>query len=275
VLGFEYGHSLADPTVLTIWEAQFGDFANGAQVIIDQFITSAHAKWGRMSGLVMLLPHGYEGQGPEHSSARIERFLEACAGDNLQLVNCSTSAQYFHVLRRQVRRPFRAPLVVFTPKSLLRHPRAASRPRELAGGGFRRLIPDEAALAAPDRVRRVLLCSGKVYYDLWEERARRFGAGIPAALVRVEQLHPWPAAEVAAAVQAFPAARRVVWAQEEPANMGAWTFARERLHDALLPRQELAYAGRPASASPAAGSLRIHRREQTQLADAAFAGLGR
>jgi 2-oxoglutarate dehydrogenase E1 component len=275
VLGFEYGHSLADPAVLTIWEAQFGDFANGAQVIIDQFITSAHVKWGRMSGLVMLLPHGYEGQGPEHSSARIERFVQACADDNITLVNCTTAAQYFHVLRRQMRRAFRAPLVVFTPKSLLRLPRATSRPRELASGAFRRLIPDEAALAAPQGVRRVVLCSGKVYYELVAERERRFGAALPAALVRVEQLYPWPAAEIAAAVQAFPAATRVVWAQEEPANMGAWSFARERLHDALLPHQALAYAGRRPAASPAAGSLRIHRQEQAALLDAAFLGLQR
>ncbi len=275
VLGFEYGHSVADPSVLTIWEAQFGDFANGAQVIIDQFITSAHVKWGRMSGLVMLLPHGYEGQGPEHSSARIERFLQACADDNVQAVNCSTSAQYFHVLRRQMRRPFRAPLVVFTPKSLLRMPRASSRTLELASGRFLRVIPDAAALAAPAGVRRVILCSGKVYYELLAERERRFGASVPAALVRVEQLHPWPGAEVAAAVQAFPAATRLVWAQEEPANMGAWTFVRERLHDALLPNQTLAYAGRRAAASPAAGSLRIHRQEQAALIDAAFVGLGR
>jgi 2-oxoglutarate dehydrogenase E1 component len=176
VLGFEYGHSLADPSVLTLWEAQFGDFANGAQVIIDQFITCAHVKWGRMSGLVMLLPHGYEGQGPEHSSARIERFLQACADDNIQLVNCTTPAQYFHVLRRQMRRRFRSPLVIFTPKSLLRLPRAASRPAELASGRFQRLIQDPAALAAPGDVRRVCLCSGKLYYEL-----RRAGGGGPGA----------------------------------------------------------------------------------------------
>jgi len=273
VLGFEYGHSLADPSVLTLWEAQFGDFVNGAQVIIDQFITSAHVKWGRMSGLVMLLPHGYEGQGPEHSSARIERFLQACAGDNLQVVNCSTPAQYFHVLRRQMRRNFRAPLVVFTPKSLLRLARAASRAHDLAGGRFRSVIPDEHANAAAEAVRRVILCSGKVYYDLLEERERRFGPSAPAALVRVEEIHPWPAEEVASALNAFPDATRVVWAQEEPANMGAWTFVRERLQDALHPMQTLAYAGRPAAASPAAGSLRIHKQEQAALLEAALQGL--
>jgi 2-oxoglutarate dehydrogenase E1 component len=274
VLGFEYGHSVADPSVLTLWEAQFGDFVNGAQVIIDQFITSAHVKWGRMSGLVMLLPHGYEGQGPEHSSARIERFLQACAGDNLQVVNCSTPAQYFHVLRRQMRRAFRAPLVIFTPKSLLRLARAASRVHELARGRFWRVIPDEAAGAAPQSVRRVILCSGKVYYDLLEERERRFATSLPAALVRVEELHPWPAEEIAGALRAFPEATHVVWTQEEPANMGAWSFARDLLSRALLPTQTLAYAGRPASASPAAGSLRIHKQEQAALLEAAFEGQG-
>jgi 2-oxoglutarate dehydrogenase E1 component len=273
VLGFEYGHSLADPSVLTIWEAQFGDFANGAQVIIDQFLTSAHEKWGRMSGLVMLLPHGYEGQGPEHSSARVERFLQSCADDNVQLAIPSTPASYFHLLRRQVRRPFRAPLVVFTPKSLLRAPRAAARPRELASGRFQRVLSDPLALAAPGAVRRVVLCSGKLYYELCDERERRFGAAAPVALVRVEQLYPWPAGEIQAALHAFPAATRVVWAQEEPANMGAWTFARERLHDALRPEQTLGYAGRREAASPAAGSLRIHQLEQAAVLDAAFLGL--
>jgi 2-oxoglutarate dehydrogenase E1 component len=270
VLGFEYGHSVADPSVLTLWEAQFGDFVNGAQVIIDQFITSAHVKWGRMSGLVMLLPHGYEGQGPEHSSARIERFLQACAGDNLQVVNCSTPAQYFHVLRRQMRRTFRAPLVIFTPKSLLRLPRAASRAHELASGRFQRVILDEAASAAPEGVRSVILCSGKVYYDLIEAREKRDGSSLSAALLRVEEIHPWPAAEIASALRAFPDAARVVWAQEEPANMGAWTYVRELLEQAMLPTRTLVYAGRPAAASPAAGSLRIHKQEQTALLDAAF-----
>jgi 2-oxoglutarate dehydrogenase E1 component len=274
VLGFEYGHSIADPATLAIWEAQFGDFANGAQVIIDQFITAAHVKWGRMSGLVMLLPHGYEGQGPEHSSARIERYLQACADDNIQLVNCTTPAQYFHVLRRQMRRRFRAPLVVFTPKSLLRMARATSKTAQLASGRFERVLVDERALAAPGAVRSVVLCSGKVYYDLLEERERRAGAAAPAALVRVEQLYPWPARELAAALGAFGEARRVVWAQEEPANMGAWSFARERLAELLRPGQALAYAGRRASASTAAGSLRVHKQEQAALLAEAFAGAG-
>ena len=261
VLGFEYGYSLADPHTLTIWEAQFGDFANGAQVIIDQFISSAHAKWQRMSGLVMLLPHGYEGQGPEHSSARIERFLQACAGDNIQVVNCTSPAQYFHVLRRQMHRAFRAPLVVFTPKSLLRLRRAASRVQELVGGRFQPVIGDPRAADDPGSVERLVLCSGKLYYEL--EAARRQGSRAgQVALVRIEQLYPWPAAELARIAAALPGAGTLVFAQEEPANMGAWSFARDRLAALLRPGQRLAYAGRPESASTAVGSLRAHRQEQ-------------
>jgi 2-oxoglutarate dehydrogenase E1 component len=276
VLGFEYGYSVADPTTLTLWEAQFGDFANGAQVIIDQFISSAHVKWGRMSGLVMLLPHGYEGQGPEHSSARIERYLQLCAEHNLQVANCTTPAQYFHLLRRQMRRNFRAPLVIFTPKSLLRAPRASSLPAELATGGFQELLGDPLAAAVPEQVRRVLLCSGKVYYDLLERREAREGAEASrsdVALLRVEQLYPWPELEVARELRSYARAERVLWVQEEPANMGAWTFVRERIQDALLPGQSLGYAGRRESASTAVGSLRIHKSEQAALVDAAFAGL--
>jgi 2-oxoglutarate dehydrogenase E1 component len=270
VLGFEYGHSLADPRTLTLWEAQFGDFANGAQVIIDQFIAAAHAKWQRMSGLVLLLPHGYEGQGPEHSSARVERFLQLCAEDNLQVANCSTPAQYFHLLRRQVRRRFRAPLVVFTPKSLLRDPRATSPLEDLVRGRFREWIDDPAA-PEPEAVRRVLLCSGKVYYDLAARQSSRPG---DVAIVRVEQLYPWPAAALDAALRRYPRVESVCWVQEEPANMGAFGFVRERL-EARLPRGlALGYTGRRASASPAVGSARIHRGEQTALVEAAFAGLG-
>lgn len=266
VLGFEYGYSLADPNTLTIWEAQFGDFANGAQVIIDQFITSAHDKWQRMSGLVMLLPHGYEGQGPEHSSARVERYLQSCADDNIQVVNCSTPAQYFHVLRRQMCRSFRTPLVIFTPKSLLRLPRATSRPEDLASGRFLAVIGDEQGLSKSEAVRRVVLCCGKVYYDLIEERLRRYGdASLPVAIVRVEQLYPWPDELLASALAAFPAATEVVWCQEEPANMGGWTFVRERLRALLTADQTLRYAGRSDSASPAVGSARIHKREQAAL----------
>jgi 2-oxoglutarate dehydrogenase E1 component len=273
VLGFEYGYSVADPTTLTLWEAQFGDFANGAQVIIDQFIAAAHAKWQRMSGLVLLLPHGYEGQGPEHSSARVERFLQLCAEDNLQVANCSTPAQYFHLLRRQMRRRFRAPLVVFTPKSLLRDPRASSSAESLTDGRFREVLADAGA-PEPGAVRRVLLCTGKVYYDLAARQQERLAAGAgDVAIVRVEQLYPWPEQALAQALERHPRAERVFWVQEEPANMGAWTFVRERIQERLPPGTTLGYAGRPASASPAVGSGRCHRREQAALVDAAFAGL--
>ncbi len=273
MLGFEYGYSVADPTTLTLWEAQFGDFANGAQVIIDQFISSAHVKWGRMSGLVMLLPHGYEGQGPEHSSARIERYLQLCAEDNLQVANCTTPAQYFHLLRRQMLRKFRAPLVVFTPKSLLRAPRAVSSPAELVSGRFQPVVGDDSVRV--DEVERVLVCSGKVYYDLLErvEARSQDSARREVALLRLEQLYPWPRAELVEAVHRFPSADRVFWVQEEPANMGAWTFVRERLEELLRPDQRLSYAGRNASASTAVGSLRLHREQQKKLLDDAFAGL--
>jgi len=271
VLGFEYGYSLSDPSTLTIWEAQFGDFANGAQVIIDQFICSAHVKWQRMSGLVMLLPHGYEGQGPEHSSARIERFLQSCADDSLQIVNCTTPAQYFHVLRRQMLRPYRSPLIVFTPKSLLRNPAAMSPPEDLSSGRFRSLIDDPICLERPERVKRILLCSGKVYYDLLEERARRFDDPGIVALVRLEEIYPWHQLELAAVFERYCNASTVVWSQEEPANMGAWTFVRDRLQAELRPTQKLIYAGRRASASTATGSMRIHRAEQAALVDHAFA----
>jgi 2-oxoglutarate dehydrogenase E1 component len=275
VLGFEYGYSLADPTTLTLWEAQFGDFANGAQVIIDQFISSAHVKWGRMSGLVMLLPHGYEGQGPEHSSARIERYLQLCAENNLQVANCTTPAQYFHLLRRQMRRTFRAPLVVFTPKSLLRAPRAVSLPQELTSGSFLPVIGDGVAAPIADGIRRVLLCSGKVYYDLLDqvEQREKAGAKREVAVVRLEQIYPWPDRALAEAIHRFRRAETVFWVQEEPANMGGWTFVRERIQDLLLPHQKLGYAGRKESASTAVGSMRLHREQQKALLDAAFAGL--
>ena len=273
VLGFEYGYSLADPSTLTIWEAQFGDFANGAQVIIDQFISSAHVKWQRMSGLVMLLPHGYEGQGPEHSSARIERFLQSCADDSLQIVNCTTPAQYFHVLRRQMHRPYRAPLIIFTPKSLLRKTTAMSPPEDLASGCFQSLIDDPLGFERPERVKRIVLCSGKVYYDLLEERERRFEDPGMVALVRLEEIYPWPQVKLAAVIERYGNASTVVWAQEEPSNMGAWTFARDRLQAELRPTQKLIYAGRRASASTATGSMRIHRAEQVALVDHAFAGI--
>ena len=274
VLGFEYGYSLADPTSLVLWEAQFGDFVNGAQVIIDQFITSAHVKWWRMSGLVMLLPHGYEGQGPEHSSARIERFLQLCAEDALQVANCTTPAQYFHILRRQMHREYRAPLVLFTPKSLLRLPAATSVVEDFTEGGFAPLIEDPVASQDAQKVERVLLCSGKVYYDVIAEREKRFGDSIGrVAVLRVEELYPWPESELGASLGHYDNAERVCWVQEEPANMGPWTFVRERLQDLLLPQMKLAYAGRSPSASPAVGSLRLHRKQQAALLEAAFDGM--
>jgi len=277
VLGFEYGYSVADPATLTMWEAQFGDFANGAQSIIDQFVVSAHVKWQRMSGLVMLLPHGYEGQGPEHSSARVERFLQLCAEDNMQVVNCTTPAQYFHVLRRQMRRGFRSPLIVFTPKSLLRSPRAVSSVEDFSNGRFESVI-DDATAKDPQAVKRLILSCGKVYYDLLAHREERDGLGPDrsrgdVALVRIEQLYPWPDLEIARVMERYDRVETVVWAQEEPANMGGWTFVRERVQDAMRPGGKLRYAGRRARASVAAGSGRIHHQEQTALVRAAFDGL--
>jgi len=273
VLGFEYGYSLAAPSTLVLWEAQFGDFINGAQVIIDQFISSAHVKWGRLSGLVMLLPHGYEGQGPEHSSARVERFLQVCAEDSLQVINCTTPAQYFHALRRQMRRPYRAPLVVFTPKSLLRQPAAQSKVEDFSNGTFQRVIDDALASQQPDQVRRVLLCSGKVYYDLVRKREELLGdAAHSVAIIRVEELYPWPGEQLTQLIRCYSRTERLYWVQEEPANMGAWTFVRSRLQDALLPGEKFAYAGRPESASPAVGSARVHRHQQAALLAAAFEG---
>jgi 2-oxoglutarate dehydrogenase E1 component len=269
VLGFEYGYSVADPKTLTLWEAQFGDFANGAQVIIDQFVASAAVKWGRLSGLVMLLPHGYEGQGPEHSSARIERYLQLCAEDNIQVVNCTTPAQYFHVLRRQMRRNFRAPLVVFTPKSLLRAPRAVSHPNEFSNGTFQPVIPDAECARNPESVRRVLFCSGKVYYDVLEEREKR-GAEAEVAIVRVEQIYPWDGAGIDASLAAFANLEHVVWVQEEPKNMGPWFFVHDLLQAQLPKGITLRYAGRPAAAAPAGGSMRLHRQRQGKLLFDAF-----
>ena len=274
VLGFEYGYSLAEPNTLTLWEAQFGDFVNGAQVIIDQFISSAHVKWGRMSGLVMLLPHGYEGQGPEHSSARVERFLQVCAEDSLQVVNCTTPAQYFHVLRRQMRRQYRAPMVIFTPKSLLRAPFATSNAEELTHGGFMPVIDDPTASAAPERVERVLLSFGKVFYDLVEERKAVLAeAPERAAIVRVEQLYPWPEALLKDLFARYPNATDYRWVQEEPHNMGGWSFVRDRLEQLLPSGATLHYAGRAPAASPATGSMRVHKAEQAQLLATAFEGL--
>ena len=263
VLGFDYGYSLDEPHMLILWEAQFGDFANGAQVIIDQFIASAESKWGRASGLVMLLPHGFEGQGPEHSSARLERFLALCAEDNIQVVNASTPAQYFHLLRRQVRRDFRKPLVVMTPKSLLRNKLAVSPVEHLTSGTFREVIDDAAD---PQNVRRVLVCSGKVYYDLWQKRQDE-GRTAEVAIVRLEQFYPWPGDALKAALGRYRAAREWAWVQEESQNMGGWAFASPRLQDLMgFPFQ---YVGRDPSASPATGLHSVHDREQNELVEAA------
>jgi len=267
VLGFDYGYSLAEPHALTLWEAQFGDFANGAQVIIDQFIGSGESKWLRMSGLVMLLPHGHEGQGPEHSSARLERYLQLCAEDNWQVVNCTTPANYFHVLRRQVRRAFRKPLIVMTPKSLLRHKLAVSSLAEMGPGTtFHRIFAESAQLVAGDMVKRVVLSAGKLYYELFEERQKR---GIKdVALIRVEQLYPFPKRTVEKELARYRHAE-VVWAQEEPHNMGAWFFVEPRIEEALSGIKAAAkrarYIGRPALASTATGLYRRHSQEQTKL----------
>ena len=267
MLGFEYGYSLDRPDKLVVWEAQFGDFVNAAQVIIDQFIVSAEDKWWRLSGLVLLLPHGFEGQGPEHSSARIERFLQLAAEDNIQVCNLTTPAQFFHVLRRQVNRMWRKPLVVFTPKSLLRHPEAVSTLDELASGSFQRVIPDAAA--DPGGVKRILLCSGKVYFDLAAERRKRKRDDV--AIVRMEQYYPLSGALTQALVP-YREGTPVVWVQEEPRNMGAWYFISARRSELLGTRHPLSLVSRPESASPATGSKAAHDLEQKMLLDEAFGG---
>jgi 2-oxoglutarate dehydrogenase E1 component len=281
VLGFEYGYSLAEPNALTLWEAQFGDFANGAQVIFDQFISSAERKWLRMSGLVCLLPHGYEGQGPEHSSARLERFLQMCAEDNMQVANCSTPANYFHILRRQLKRDIRKPLILMTPKSLLRHKRAVSTLEEMGEQTtFHRLLWDDAEfmksekikLVKDDKIRRVILCSGKVYYDLYEAREQSGNNDI--YIFRVEQLYPWPHKALAQELSRFPKAE-FVWCQEEPLNMGAWSFAQANLERVLefikVKNPRPRYVGRPASASTATGLMSRHLKELKAFLDEALA----
>jgi len=259
-MGFEFGYSVADPLTLTIWEAQFGDFANGAQIIIDQFISSTESKWGQPSGLVLLLPHGYEGQGPEHSSARLERFLQLCAEVNMQVVNCTTPAQYFHLLRRQVYAGNIKPLIVMTPKSLLRHPLAVSPVTELLEGKFRNVLDEVDEIESP---RRILFCSGKVYYDLLQERRRMVKPDI--VILRVEQLYPYPEKRIAHLLEKYRSAKEVFWVQEEPKNMGAWSFIMPLLSEQLLPGQTLRYVGRPASASPATGYIKKHEQEQAAL----------
>jgi 2-oxoglutarate dehydrogenase E1 component len=268
VLGFEYGMSSGDPRRLVVWEAQFGDFVNGAQVIIDQFIASGESKWQRMSGLVLLLPHGYEGQGPEHSSARLERFLQLTAERNMQVIVPSTPAQIFHALRRQMRRLFRKPLVVMSPKSLLRHPEAVSSLAELTDGGFR-LVIDDPRVDAPDAVRRVVLCAGKIYYAL--DAARRERGRADVALVRVEQLYPFPTAELRETLARYDRAREVFWVQEEPANQGAWWFVLPLISPLLRPETSFSYIGRAEAASPATGSHEVHQAEEAAIIEQALA----
>lgn len=270
VLGFEYGYSTAEPNALVIWEAQFGDFVNGAQVVIDQFISSGEVKWGRASGLTLMLPHGYEGQGPEHSSARIERFLQLCADHNMQVCQPTTPAQIFHLLRRQMIRLFRKPLVIMTPKSLLRNKDAVSPLSDLANGHFQTVIGEHEELNAA-KVKRVIMCSGKVYYDLVASRKER-GIG-DAAVIRLEQLYPFPHKAVAAELKKYPNATEIVWCQDEPQNQGAWFFVQHYIMENMTEGQKLGYAGRPASASPAVGYYAKHNEQQKALLDAAFAKL--
>jgi 2-oxoglutarate dehydrogenase E1 component len=282
VLGYEYGYSLAAPNTLVMWEAQFGDFANGAQIMFDQFISSGERKWLRMSGLVCLLPHGYEGAGPEHSSARLERFLQMSAQDNWQVANCTTPANYFHALRRQIHRDFRKPLILMTPKSLLRHPRAKSSFSDMGPEEtFHRILHDDAEvtgrgaevkLKADKDIRRVVMCSGKVYYDLFEEREKRKASDV--YLLRIEQLYPFPVASLMKELARFPAAD-MVWCQEEPRNMGGWTFVEWNIEKTLERLPEVAqkrprYVGRPATASTSAGTMERHNKELAAFMDAAF-----
>jgi 2-oxoglutarate dehydrogenase E1 component len=267
-LGFEYGYSAAAPETLVLWEAQFGDFVNGAQVIVDQFIVSGLSKWGLTTRLTLLLPHGYEGQGPEHSSARLERFLQLCAEGNIRVANPTSPAQYFHLLRRQAKRSRQRPLVIMTPKSLLRLPQASSRADELATGHFQPVIDDPVAGSYRDQVRRVILCSGKVYYDL-------LGAAAGAdrsrtAIARLEQLYSFPEDELRAMLAGYPNLTEMVWVQEEPRNMGAWQYAEPRLRALLTPGLTLRYTGRPDRASPAEGYPAAHSAEQKRITEEAL-----
>jgi 2-oxoglutarate dehydrogenase E1 component len=279
VLGFEYGYSLAEPNALTLWEAQFGDFANGAQIMFDQFISSGESKWLRMSGLVCLLPHGYEGQGPEHSSARLERFLTMCGGDNWIVANCTTPANYFHILRRQMHRSYRKPLIMMTPKSLLRHKLAVSKAEEFTtGSSFHRVLWDDAqhgnsdtTLVADDKIKRVVMCSGKVYFDLLEERDAR---GInDVYILRYEQFYPFPAQSAVKELERFKNAE-MVWCQEEPKNQGAWSFMEPNIEWVLTrikaKHTRPAYAGRAAAASPATGLASQHKAQQVALVNDAL-----
>ncbi|UJW82884.1 2-oxoglutarate dehydrogenase E1 component [Hydrogenophaga sp. SL48] len=273
VLGFEYGYASNDPNTLVIWEAQFGDFANGAQVVIDQFIASGEVKWGRVNGITLMLPHGYEGQGPEHSSARLERFMQLAADTNMQLVQPTTASQIFHILRRQVIRNLRKPLIIFTPKSLLRNKDATSPLSEFTKGGFQTVIPDSHPDVAKkaEKVKRVICCSGKVYYDLVKKREERGDDDV--AILRVEQLYPFPHKVFGAELKKYPNATDIVWCQDEPQNQGAWFFVQHYIHENMLDGQKLGYAGRAASASPAVGYAHLHQEQQKTLIEAAFSKL--
>ncbi|MBU7575125.1 MAG: 2-oxoglutarate dehydrogenase E1 component [Hydrogenophaga sp.] len=273
VLGFEYGYASNDPNTLVIWEAQFGDFVNGAQVVIDQFIASGEVKWGRVNGITMMLPHGYEGQGPEHSSARLERFMQLAADTNMQVVQPTTASQIFHVLRRQMIRGLRKPLIIFTPKSLLRNKDATSPLSEFTKGGFQTVIPEQNAdvVKKAEKVKRVICCSGKVYYDLVKKREERGSDDV--AIVRVEQLYPFPHKVFGAELRKYPNATDIVWCQDEPQNQGAWFFVQHYIHENMLEGQKLGYAGRAASASPAVGYAHLHQEQQKTLIEAAFGKL--
>ncbi|MBU3670193.1 MAG: 2-oxoglutarate dehydrogenase E1 component [Polynucleobacter sp.] len=271
VLGFEYGYAAAEPNTLTIWEAQFGDFANGAQVVIDQFIASGEVKWGRANGLVMMLPHGYEGQGPEHSSARLERFMQLCADTNMQVIQPTTASQIFHVLRRQMIRQFRKPLVLFTPKSLLRNKDAGSPLSEFTKGGFQTVIGERDESIDAKKVTRMIMCSGKVYYDLVKQRAEKKAEDV--AIIRLEQLYPFPHKALTAELKKYPKLEEIVWCQDEPQNQGAWFFVQHNILENMSDGMKLGYAGRPASASPACGYAHLHQEQQKSLLNAAFAKL--
>jgi len=270
VLAFEYGYASNDPNTMVIWEAQFGDFANGAQVVIDQFIASGEVKWGRVNGLTLMLPHGYEGQGPEHSSARLERFMQLAADTNMQIVQPTTASQIFHVLRRQMVRDLRKPLIIFTPKSLLRNKDATSPVSDFTKGSFQTVIPENKTLKA-DKVKRVLVCSGKVYYDLVKKREET--AANDVAILRVEQLYPFPHKAFAAELKKYPNAIELVWTQDEPQNQGAWFFVQHYIHENMLAGQKLGYSGRAASASPAVGYSHLHQEQQKALVEGAFGKL--
>jgi 2-oxoglutarate dehydrogenase E1 component len=271
VLGFEYGYSTAEPNTFVAWEAQFGDFVNGAQVVIDQFISSGEVKWGRVSGLTMLLPHGYEGQGPEHSSTRIERFLQLCADHNMQVVQPTTPAQIFHLLRRQMIRLFRKPLIVATPKSLLRHKEAVSDLSELAKGAFQPILGEIDEAIEAKKVKRVIACSGRVYYDLLAHR--RESKSNDVAIIRIEQLYPFAHKQFEAEMKKYDNATEVVWVQDEPQNQGPWFYIEHHLKEGMKDGQKLAYSGRPASASPAVGYYAKHYEQQKALVEGAFGRL--